>query len=61
MRRPHVAYIGRDDAGTQHALPAIRQRLQTTHAPLEIVELPGDHFTSKPAAIAAFVRWLQTR
>lgn len=58
MRVEHLAYVGRSDVGCQHALPDLRKRVQVTKAPLQIIELPGDHLSSKAAAIEAFRQWI---
>jgi len=56
MQRPHVAYVGADDAmreGRPRRWPGAGQ------LPLTIVETDGDHFTSLAPSVKAFIERLK--
>lgn len=55
MKKPHIGYLGTEDAHCRLGLPDLLRGLQRTKAPLTIIDVPGDHFESKPAAIKMFL------
>jgi acetyl esterase/lipase len=60
MKHPHRAYIGTDDELKSVIGPA-EQELATTHAPLTITLVEGDHMTSLPRAIRQFIKDIEAR
>lgn len=61
MKKPHVGYVGFEDQGCRRGQPDLLRALDKHKAPLEMILVPGDHFSSKPAAIRAFLARLQGR
>jgi acetyl esterase/lipase len=54
MQREHIAYIGRKDSLAK-VVPEAESEAKQTGAPLTIIMVEGDHFSSLTAAISAFV------
>jgi acetyl esterase/lipase len=54
MQHPHYAFVGEGDH--QQAVAAARNEMRDGHGRLAVTVLPGDHFTSLPASVAAYVQ-----
>jgi acetyl esterase/lipase len=60
MKRPHYAYIGKDDELKSVVGPA-EAEAKKTNAPLHVTVVDGDHATSLTPAMRAFLKDIQNR
>jgi dipeptidyl aminopeptidase/acylaminoacyl peptidase len=58
MQRAHIAYIGRKDS-LARVTPEAESEARQSGAPLTIVMVEGDHFSSLAAAISAFAETIR--
>ncbi len=60
MQRPHVAFVGDEDAGLFQGVKEAEQELETLRNPkLKIVRHPGTHNSALPAAIQQYVKMIK--
>ena len=54
MQHKHYAYLGSADAWFSTSITAAKQEMNKRESLLEIIMLPGDHFSSFPKAIEMY-------
>lgn len=59
MVHPHVAFIGRDDSVFASHAQQIRTQAAAVGAPFSYQMVEGDHMTSVPHAISAYIGWIE--
>jgi hypothetical protein len=59
MVHRHVAYVGQDDPWFIENATGVERRAWELGKPFEVVKVPGDHMSSLPTALDAFLRLAQ--
>jgi dienelactone hydrolase len=59
FRVPHFGYVGADDQPARQGAEYAARLADEAHAPLTVEVLPGNHFTSLPAAVMKFLSRVQ--
>jgi hypothetical protein len=61
MKHRHYAYVGRQDGGVLGGVSAARSEMSGGSSLLEIISLPGDHFSSYPIAMQKYLELITSR
>jgi len=59
LQKPHFACAGTSDRGARSVIDPLMARHDLAGVPLEVLLVPGDHFTSLPACMSEFLSRVQ--